>query len=356
MLMAEVSISFTDLLTEELNKLSLAKDSSKSLLAASARSTAAIDRARSALAQVPEMAGCGDDLVAFGSLARHELTPSSDLDYLFIGMQEEDSKRHQMVVIDRLRETLVDGVVLSAPGSSGIFGSCIDASKLTEHVGLEDDTNHNLTRRILFLEESVSLFDPAVHEETIKTILSMYLEARKSPSEKIPRFLLNDIIRYWRTIAVDYHAKQSRGNISGVPYSLRYLKLLISRKLCFISSIAPLYLLSYEGNPDELEFLLRAFKEPAVLRLIRLLNYVDMDADGGREKVQRIVETLDYFIERSGDQAWRKSVEIECKEPDPKESANFGDMRKRGKQLHQDISDVLTSKNMIHFTKEYMLS
>lgn len=355
--MVESTFRFTDELRAELSRLGMPGDATQKLVEASQRSEEAIKRARLALASTSNMRACGDDLVAFGSLARHELTPSSDLDYLFIGSDRPDDLDLQNVVIQNLRETLVDGTELLPPGASGLFGSRISAGDLTVNVGLQDDTNHNLTRRILFLEESVSLYDPQVHNETITSILSKYLEARTSPSEMVPRFLLNDIIRYWRTIAVDYHAK-STSSASESAYSLRYLKLLISRKLCFVASLAPLYLFSdREEGVGELEFLCKSFQEPAVLRLVRLLNSVNVSSNGKvEEPIKRVVETFNHFVDKSGDPAWRDAVKTECMLPNPKDSASFGQMRLKGKQLHQDIGEILTSEAMLKFTKEYLLS
>lgn len=61
------------------------------------------------------------------------------------------------------------------PGRRGLFGHIASAPGLTERIGLEQDTNVSTTRRLLVLEESVSVYRPDRRLELLRAILERYL-------------------------------------------------------------------------------------------------------------------------------------------------------------------------------------
>src|SRR5260370_24135902 len=97
-----------------------------------------------------------------------------------------------------------------------------------QKIGGREDTNENTTRRVLLLQESVPFGKPDAHERVLRLILSRYLKDDRglrfdTLPLKVPRFLLNDIVRYWRTVTVDFVEKQ-RGQ-AGQCWGLRDAKL-----------------------------------------------------------------------------------------------------------------------------------
>jgi len=87
--------------------------------------------------------------------------------------------------------------------------------------------------------------------ERVRAIIQRYLDEephlieRRSKRFKVPRFLLNDIVRFWRTMAVDFASKQRDRGGSG--WGLRNAKLRMSRKLIFVSGL----LACFSCNLDE---------------------------------------------------------------------------------------------------------
>jgi hypothetical protein len=147
-------------------------------------------------------------IVVFGSWAREELTPGSDDDWAVLVSRKFAAYDPDVVRAMAAAQGNLGGDGRS-PGSQDVFGVPFDAKSLVEHIGLDADTNRNFTRRMLLLLESRELAG-TVHAACWQMILDRYLEFGIK-NNRPPRFLLNDIVRYWRTICVDFEGKQSEG-------------------------------------------------------------------------------------------------------------------------------------------------
>ncbi|MGI0084762.1 MAG: hypothetical protein ACREBQ_06740 [Nitrososphaerales archaeon] len=148
-------------------------------------------------------------IVVFGTLARKEWT-RSDVDWTLLIDGQADPEHLELTqkVDQRIKD---EGFI--PPGSSGIFGNMTFSHDLVQKIGGREDTNANTARRVLLIQESKALGRPDAYTRTLKQILSRYLKDDRglrfgSLSTKVPRVLLNDIVRYWRTVTVDFVDKQ----------------------------------------------------------------------------------------------------------------------------------------------------
>jgi len=212
----------------------------------SARMRASLDEILSK--EIPAYASDDTSLVVFGSLARGEWTSGSDLDwtYLIDGQANSDHLR----ISQEIRNAFLKAK-LQEPGQTGIFGNMAFSHDIIHQIGGQYDTNRNTTQRILLLLESHPIgARTEAHERVIRAVINRYLEedthplTQNSRAYRVPRFLLNDIVRFWRTMAVDFASKQR--DRAGKGWGIRNAKLRMSRKLIFASGL----LICFSANLD----------------------------------------------------------------------------------------------------------
>jgi hypothetical protein len=243
-------------------------------------------------------------LVAFGSLARKEWTAGSDVDWTLLIDGQADPE-HLLIAQDvaaRFKKAKFD-----EPGATGIFGNMTFSHDLVQRIGGREDTNENTTRRILLLQESVSLGKPEAHLRVLRLIISRYLNEDwgfkyGSLPMKVPRFLLNDFVRYWRTLTVDFVEKQ-RGQ-GGHGWALRNAKLRMSRKLIFSTGMLTCFSCELL-NPQARDEVVRRKATPAMEE--HLLNFMRnapleilaiflLELKIGKKTAARLFSSYDAFL------------------------------------------------------------
>lgn len=258
--------------------------------------------------------------VVFGSLGRGELTPGSDADWsLLIDGPSDPEHVHLAQEIRKVMERLG----LEEPGTTETFGTLANSHELIHHIGGVHDTNQNLTRRVLLLLESRALNNEIVHDRVIKGVLARYIDAdasiswRERPNKIVPRFLLNDIVRFWRTMAVDYAAK--RWEQANKKWALRNAKLRMSRKLLFVAGLLKCF--SFELQPPEDRGAILSLDPEALSRKLvgffrgqMHLTPVDTLAQAllgaeSRGDLLHILDAYDRFLAMLSDEDARKRLE-----------------------------------------------
>lgn len=200
---------------------------------------------------------------------------------------------------------------------------------------------------MLLLEESVSLLNQDVHHEVVTATLRRYLELGHTTPQKVPRFLLNDVTRYWHTITVDYQAKARNGpDDSG----LRYLKLIISRKVMFAGTLMTLLLCGQEGWHEATASALS--DQFALTPLERLVQGHSRAPQPVRGALENVVGIVDLFVERSSDPDWRETVRKANKiDPCPA----FREMNERADELQACLETIFFEWDILQERSRRML-
>lgn len=170
-------------------------------------------------------------LITTGSYARNEASEESDIDLFLIVDEELDNLDKEISKI----QAIIDEEISKPPGSTNTFGADVvePINVLVYNIGGLRDDNQKLTRRMLFLLEGTWLFNEERFLSYRARLIERYIKEWIT-EHQIAKFLLNDIIRYYRTIATDFEYKVSEARKS---WGLRNIKLLFSRKLIYFSGI-----------------------------------------------------------------------------------------------------------------------
>jgi|SRR3984957_1197950 len=278
------------------------------------------------------------NLVVFGSLARKEwIDWTSDLDWTYL-IDGQSNSRHLKItqqirsVLERVQRDSPNGKEhrFGEPGATGTFGNLGFSHQLVHLIGGQDDTNKNMTQRMLLLLESIPIGPPPAYDRVVRAIIDRYLEEEAhiliegNQRFKVPRFLLNDIVRFWRTMAVDFASKQrDRG---GRGWGLRNAKLRLSRKLIFASGLLVCFgcnldprlqvKISTEGHDINLKHLANHIWECANSTPLDILAQGVQSVHDSHDIAKAIFSAYDEFIGTMAD----PDARAELKRMSPQES------------------------------------
>jgi len=148
-----------------------------------------------------------------GSFGRDDASRFSDLD-VFIVSEEENVTQNRLLTgleeIELLASIVHTNRELSLPDIDA-DGGFLKVHQLSDYlVGLgkpSDDANNTFTGRLLLLLESKPLFGHEVFEKVRRECVDRYWNDYADHSDSfLPAFLINDILRFWRTLCVNYEA------------------------------------------------------------------------------------------------------------------------------------------------------
>jgi len=268
-------------------------------------------------------------IVVGGSISRREASAESDIDYYIFGDDRESIGRGQKLWKSKLNE--ISQVVKKAPSNDGAFG--IEANEtvteLVKNIGGNDDLNGKLTRRILFLLESTWLTSESTVEKYRREVLLRYI-TDKIENQHLCRFLLSDIIRYYRTICVDFEFKTFE---SRKPWGLRYIKLRFSRQLLYFSGLIAIAETVDKPRDEKINTLLELFR----------LSPLDRVKHVCKQSASEALDLYAEFLEKISAESTRSMLNATTADKTT-HTKEFIELRDKGRQFSEALIQLLRVK------------
>jgi hypothetical protein len=199
----------------------------------------------------------------------------------------------------------------------------------------------------------------------MKEVLTRYVTEDWGVFNKIhliPRFLLNDIVRYWRTVCVDFAYKRRKRQGKG--WAIRTVKLRLSRKLIYASGLLACYGCEEDVSLREkikgckdikelhgimIDYLFNIMRKPPIDIVSRFV----LNRDSLFEASRKIFDSYDRFIEILQDKEKREILE-KLKPEETNRSEEYREARDIGHTFQKGLSEVFfDDKDLYKLTRQY---
>ena len=208
-----------------------------------------------------------------------------------------------------------------------------------------DDSLNAFTARMLLLLESRPVYDEAVYARLLERIVGFYYRDFDDHADTfLPAFLLNDILRFWRTLTLNYeHHRLKLLDLAGeeltlkkADSALKNYKLKVSRLATCFSMVANL---SAEPVPVTVETVLHLCRMTPAERFERLRAQGPI----ANEVIDQLFEIYDAFLESTRHD--KDDLLVEFTSSSHRERA-LGDAKRYGDLIYKLLQEVASAERM----------
>ncbi len=155
-------------------------------------------------------------IYATGSYARSEAAESSDLDLFFLHSQKDPVKNISKTLIDASLIGIQREMNLPEFSGDGKFLEIHFAEDMINLLGSrEDDFRNFFSARMLLLLESKPIHNDRYYNSVLSKIIDAYYRDFHDHERNFqPLFLVNDIIRFWKTLCLNYEQARHRSPVN----------------------------------------------------------------------------------------------------------------------------------------------
>jgi hypothetical protein len=173
-----------------------------------------------------------------------------------------------------------------------------------------EDAENGFTARLLLLLESQFVFNESLYEAMLEKVVGFYFEDFQANETTFrPTFLLNDIMRFWRTLCLNYeHKRRSKRTPAKTPAqeekwraksALDNFKLRFSRLSTCYSMVAALASESTPVRPERVVELCRT--TPSRRWDVAVDNAPSRSRQDAKRLREKMAKRYDFFLEMTAD-------------------------------------------------------
>jgi len=249
-------------------------------------------------------------IAAAGSIGRMEASPGvSDADLIIVLSDEVEPESDKAKQIHESVWKLLEPLKLEKPKQTGVFAIPTTKKQLISDVGKSSEGYEIFGKRLLLVLETQPVFNDQNYTDLINSIVDRYADKYvKNDSKKEWTLLLNDLIRYFRSLAVNY---QWDFDNEVEKWAIRNIKLRHSRLVMY----SGLLMLLGEASKERSDKVFRLKEQLKMTPLERIAWVYEQNTDWNFYKV---LGPYNVFLSRLSKPEVRKSLNFNPGDLEPK--------------------------------------
>ena len=274
-----------------------------------------------------------------GSLGRGDVGKKSDLD-LFILSKNKAGHERRLDVLKLLTKIITINDRLGYPefSNDGQFITVYSFPEMLEALGSPRDDNENLfTVRMLLLLESKCIFNDDIYKQFTRSTIDHYFRDSRGKKTFKPLFILNDLLRFWRTLCLNYELIRDNKER---PWRKKNINLKFSRMLTVFATILPII----SDSSFDIEKLHQLVMLPPLKRLATGLDYINDDNLANDFNI--FISNYEFFLATKEDMGSKKSLDDVTLDRKARETAT---------EFSEFLFNCLTHDNINHEYKKYLI-